>query len=202
MDGVLVDTPRVARDATNQLLKSRGFSFTQKQFKPFLSVPAFERVGVWNKRYGWDLAPDIFYEQFVDAQLALVRDEIAKGEAKNKLEELKERGLKLGLATNARTVKANKLLAAMEMENFFDAVVTGDEVQTPKPNKEIYVKTMEKLVVQPSETIVVEDAAHGIRAAKRAGAKVLALKTAPFSRNELREADAVIDDLREVANYL
>ena len=78
-----------------------------------------------------------------------------------------------------------------------EKLVTADDVTNGKPNPEPYLKGAALLGLPPSKCLVFEDAQSGIRAAKLAGAKVIAV-AGTYPAADLREADAVISSLCEV----
>ena len=80
----------------------------------------------------------------------------------------------------------------------FDATVNGLEVIHKKPHPEIYLKAAEKLDLNASACLVVEDAVNGIEAARDAGAKCLAV-TGSFTATELARADWIVNNLSEIS---
>jgi len=76
-------------------------------------------------------------------------------------------------------------------------MVPADEVSKGKPDPEPYLKAAELLRVKPSDCLVIEDAPAGIRAARAAGMKVIAI-TSTYPASELKEADAVVKALAEI----
>jgi len=79
--------------------------------------------------------------------------------------------------------------------------ITSDLVERGKPDPEAYLLGAERLGVRPSECVVIEDAPAGVAAGRAAGMRVVALTTT-HERGELREADAVIADLRALPSVL
>ena len=78
----------------------------------------------------------------------------------------------------------------------FDKTVNGLEIERKKPFPDIYLKAARLLNIHPDECLVVEDAPNGIKAAKSAGMKCLAVATS-FPPEELQEADWIARDLEE-----
>jgi sugar-phosphatase len=76
-------------------------------------------------------------------------------------------------------------------------MVPADEVTRGKPDPEPYLKAAQLLGVDPRECLVIEDAPAGIRAARAAGMKVIAL-TSTYPASELTEADAIVPALRQI----
>jgi mannitol-1-/sugar-/sorbitol-6-phosphatase len=79
--------------------------------------------------------------------------------------------------------------------------ITSDMVERGKPDPEAYLLGAERLGVPPADCVVLEDAPAGVAAGRAAGMRVVALTTT-HAPGELREADVVIADLRELPSVL
>ena len=82
----------------------------------------------------------------------------------------KSQGCKIAIASTAQKENLLKILHHFNLQDFFDLVIAGNDVKYGKPNPEIYEKTISSLNVSPSETLIFEDSAVGIQAAKQSGA--------------------------------
>ncbi len=102
---------------------------------------------------------------------------------------LHTRGVQLGLATAAERPNAEWTLEQLDLREFFDVVVVDRDVAHGKPAPDIYVETMRQLGVDAQHCAVMEDSATGVRAAKAAGLRVIAVVTT-HSRRELQQAGA------------
>lgn len=80
---------------------------------------------------------------------------------------------KIALATTAAKIAVKNVLKAIDMENMFDLVITGDDVKNRKPNPEVFLKCMEYFNISAEETLIFEDSDIGIEAAKQTGAWIL-----------------------------
>jgi len=109
----------------------------------------------------------------------------------------------LALTTSATRRDQEQIFQRFDLGHWFDAVITAEDIQRAKPDPEPYLKTAAKVGLDPSLCLVVEDSAHGIRAAKGAGCLAVGLTTA-FTPLELRQAgaDAVVDSFAELAELL
>ena len=76
-------------------------------------------------------------------------------------------------------------------------LVAADDVQKGKPDPEPYLKGAELLKVKASSCLVIEDAPAGIRSAHAGGMKAIAL-TSTYPATELREADVVLQNLKQI----
>ncbi len=114
------------------------------------------------------------------------------------LESLKGR-YRLGLATSSRPYAACNILKQFGLEQYFDTVVTGNDVKMAKPNPEMFLLVAKKLGVRPEECLVVEDAVYGVEAAHAAGMKVVAVATGACNKEELKAAkpDYLLNTLEE-----
>ena len=112
--------------------------------------------------------------------------------AKEFLNYLKEQGIKVGIGTSNSYQLTKAALEAHGIMEDIDCILTSNEVPNGKPEPDIYLKTAERLGVQPQECLVFEDIPNGMLAAKAAGMKVCAVED-EFSV-ELRERKRALAD--------
>lgn len=93
------------------------------------------------------------------------------------LKALKEAGIKLAVATSAPVENLDFVVEALGIRDYFDALLNESMVSHPKPDPEIYQKAMERLGVEPTESVIFEDSTTGIQAAKASGALVVGMAT-------------------------
>jgi HAD superfamily hydrolase (TIGR01509 family) len=107
----------------------------------------------------------------------------------------------IGLCSGALRRDVDPILEQLSIVRCFNAVVTADDVKSSKPDPECYRLTVQKLSgfvpgrhLRSSETIAIEDTPAGIKAAKSAGLKVLALPNS-YDHAQLPGADLYLDTL-------
>ena len=107
--------------------------------------------------------------------------------------------IQIALATMSSRKVVDKLLPEKRIEGYFDFVITADEIVNPKPNPEVFLVSAAKLGVKPEDCVVVEDSVFGVRAAKAAGMKCIAVSSGAYSREELgkEKPDVIVDALTE-----
>ncbi|MBW1839897.1 MAG: HAD-IA family hydrolase, partial [Deltaproteobacteria bacterium] len=93
------------------------------------------------------------------------------------LKEVKKMGFKMGLATSSLESTAIPSLERIGIKSLFDAFVFGDHVEKGKPSPDIYLLAAKRLGIEPESCLVFEDALNGIKSAKSAGMRVIALNT-------------------------
>ncbi len=80
---------------------------------------------------------------------------------------------KLAVASNSIRATVNLMMDKAHLSQYLDLQLSNEDVAKAKPAPDIYIKAMEMLGVSPEETLIIEDNAHGIAAAKASGAHVL-----------------------------
>jgi beta-phosphoglucomutase len=107
--------------------------------------------------------------------------------------------VKVGLASMNDRAVINYMLKTKNIQRFFGAVVTADDVAKSKPDPEIFLKCALKLGSELGECVVVEDSIFGVEAAKTAEMGCIAVLTGIYSRKELQKAkpDLIVDSLKE-----
>jgi len=81
--------------------------------------------------------------------------------------------LNLALVTNTSRVVTDRVLAHLELKEVFDFVICGNEVKNPKPNPEIYKKTLAHFKLPCKEALAFEDSLTGCISASKAGIKMI-----------------------------
>lgn len=119
------------------------------------------------------------------------------------LDEMRRRGVLLGIATSNDRQIAQAALDAQGLSEYFSSVCTSSEVAAGKPAPDMYLKVAEDLDVAPADCLVFEDIPNGILAGKNAGMSVCAVDD-DFSRRDEPEkkrlADYYIRDFYEIMN--
>lgn len=96
-----------------------------------------------------------------------VNEEDAVKGAKDLLTQLKENGMRLGLASSSRNARI--LLEKIGLSSFFEVIIDGNENFPSKPAPDIFLACAERLGVSPEQCLVIEDSASGVAAAQAAG---------------------------------
>lgn len=83
---------------------------------------------------------------------------------------------KLALATTAGAIAVENVLKAIQLENAFDLILTGNDVKKKKPNPEVFIKCLEHFNIEPYQTVIFEDSDIGIEAANKTGAWIIKIE--------------------------
>jgi beta-phosphoglucomutase len=99
----------------------------------------------------------------------------------------RENGYRTGLVTMSRCHQAGRVLQILDIADDFDFIASRDDVNTGKPDPEIYRLAVHELSVEPTEAVVLEDSEAGIQAALAAGLHCVAV-TSDFTRQTVQAA--------------
>jgi HAD superfamily hydrolase (TIGR01509 family) len=113
------------------------------------------------------------------------------------LNAIKKGNFKQGLVSSASKENIALLLSELDLEGIFNCIVFGQEVPESKPSPQIYLLAARKLGIKPGDCMVIEDSPLGVKAAKTAGMKCLAIANT-HPRQKLEEADKVFVSLKKV----
>lgn len=198
MDGVLLDSEELTIEAAIEYFKGKGFTVCNQDFFPFFGTGEEGFFGGVAKKYG------IPYDNNAEAETIYRKyAEIARGRINpvpgviDFIASCRSKGLKLAVATSARKLKMDINLELLGFDNnTFDVLVCGSDIVKNKPDPEIFLTASKKMGLEPHDCIVVEDAPSGVKAAKSAGMKCLALLTS-FTSEQLNAANWIAKDFEQ-----
>ncbi|MCJ7667901.1 MAG: HAD family phosphatase [Anaerolineae bacterium] len=199
LDGVIVDTATFHFEAWRKSLEEMGLPFSQEEFALIFG------------RRNRDIIAEVVGETLsteemerISARKESLFREALRGNIRALpgvlfwLEELQRRGYRQALATSAPQENMEMMVGSLGIEGFFDKIVLADKVSAGKPDPEIFLFAAKALELSPARCVVIEDAVAGVKAAKRAGMRCIALATS-HPRTALAEADMVVDSLNDLA---
>lgn len=114
---------------------------------------------------------------------------------------LREREIPLGIGTSCKRAWIEIALRRLNVLDAFPLIVTSDELPRGKgkPDPLVYLLVAQELRVPPEDCLVIEDSENGIRAAKGAGMKCIALRSEWNKKQDLSKADGAVRSLRELS---
>lgn len=200
LDGVLTDTETHFFRAVNVLLTDQEHeALTDHEM---IGLVGLDNASLWNhlrtvRPLEMSLAE---YTKRVDsiAQNIYALEMKPSDGAIELLARVRAQRLPMGLATSGEMAWVGNRLSILGIEDAFDAVVTGDQTNHPKPDPEIYRIALGKLNRDPSQALAIEDSPIGIQAAKAAGMFTIAVRTTWTRHRDLSLADTVVDSLHEI----
>lgn len=200
MDGVLVDTEFFYERRRREFLRRMDFH------------PAYQGsfVGSNEPEIWRTLVPEdpVFREQLLQGYRAYRKlhptpyGELLDPAVPGLFQALKERGLKIGIASSSPHGTVKHLTVLAGVDKLVDHILTGEECAAYKPAPEIYLRSMEALHLTPQTAVAVEDSAAGIRSAVDAGMTVYALRPRHGEPMDQSAARGILNNLSEVLDIL
>ena len=173
MDGTLLDTQGICVPAWEWAGKNQGI-FGCGEYVKFVVGKNEETVRAYIAKTFPSFDIDRFRKDSKDYSEKFGSKDYKKG-ALELLEYLKNRGIKMAIASGSTTEVVNKLMTNVGGLGYFEALVGGEETVNCKPHPEVFLKAAERLGVSPEDCIVFEDSPYGIEAAVRAGMRVIGI---------------------------
>ncbi len=213
VDGTLADTEDCHRQAFNRAFKDFGldWDWTPKLYEELLVISGGrERITF----FGADLARDFAHaDEFADfvrrlhsAKTEIYASMLRAGEVRLRpgvarlLDEAREAGLRLGVATSSAYSNLQTLLdqnLEADWPRRFTAIATSDSVEPKKPSPAVYRAVLAGLKIAPEACVAIEDTENGLQAATAAGVATV-VTTHYFTRHHhFPNAALVVDSLGE-----
>ena len=197
MDGVLVDGEPLHFQAVNKLLATEGKAISLDDYKPYMGT-----------KTGWaDMIRDFGLtqprEHYSEIYRAMIlesyrtQSEPLPG-AVELVRGLRSAGMRIGVASSSILPWVEACLARIGLEDAFDDITTGTDVDNGKPAPDIYLLAAERLNVNPRDCLAIEDAPAGILSAKAAGMECWAVRTEYTSGLLLPDPQREFESLQQI----
>jgi beta-phosphoglucomutase len=197
MDGVVIDSHPVHRLAWKKFLEAVGRKVSDEDLEFILDGRKRDEILCY---FLGDLSPAEI------AEYGSLKDEMLQKLGKHLrplpgvvefLGNLPPAGIRIALATSAGRKRACGTLKELGLADYFEAIVTGDEVVNGKPDPAIYRLVAERLNEAPENLLAVEDAVSGVKSARAAGLRCIGVASAERALDLLAAgAEQVIPDFR------
>jgi beta-phosphoglucomutase len=199
MDGVLTDSEPLINAAAVAMFKELGLNVAPADFVPFVGTGEDRYIGGVAEKYNYLLDLHQAKRRTYEIYLELVPSRLeAFPGAQSLVQSCRRNWLQVALASSADRIKivANLHKIGLPPESW-DTIVTGEDVTAKKPAPDIFLGAAARLGLQPRQCAVVEDAVNGVRAAKAAGMRCVAVAQT-FPADRLDEADLVRQGIGQV----
>jgi len=200
LDGLLIETEELWAEVRERLARERGGSYDAGAQRDMMGMSSPEWSRYMHDVIGVPDPPD----QINDEVVRRVEDQYRKHlpvipGAQAAVERLAERW-PLGLASSSNRELIDLALDLMGISDRFQATVSSEEVAHGKPAPDVYLEATRRLGIDSHSAAAIEDSQNGIRAAKAAGMRVIAIpnKHFPPDAEALAQADVVLDSLAEL----
>ena len=200
LDGLLLDSEQVWDAAREQFVRERGGRWHEGAQREMMGMSSQEWSRYVHEELGVPDPPEEISAEVVRRLVRLYREHLPLlPGAYEAVERLAQRW-PLGLASSSNRELIDLALELGGLASYFQATVSSEEVGRGKPAPDVYLEAARRLGVDPSRTAAIEDSHNGIRAAKAAGMRVVAIPNRHFPPDEqaLARADVTLGSLAEL----
>jgi HAD superfamily hydrolase (TIGR01509 family) len=199
LDGVLIDSEQVWDDVREALARERGGHWHEGAQRDMMGMSSPEWSRYMHERIGLRESPEEINRLVVERMI----ERYAAGPPwlPGAVETVRRLAADfvLGLASSSNRELIDRVLEAGGITECFRATVSSEEVAAGKPAPDVYLEVARRLGIDPVACTAVEDSHNGIRSAKAAGMRCVAIPNAHFPPGDaVAEADAVVGSLQEL----
>jgi HAD superfamily hydrolase (TIGR01509 family) len=204
MDGVLIESEEVWDAVRESYVRERGGRYDDEIQRAMMGMSSHEWSRYLHETAGVADEPEAINADVVQRMLDAYREHLPLFDgAVDAVRHLAER-YPLAVASSSNRPLIDTVLEVAGLTQYFIATVSSEEVPRGKPAPDVYLEAARRLGVAPESCAAVEDSHSGIRSAKAAGMRVVAIPnpTYPPDAEALAQADVVIRSLEELTPEL
>ncbi|PWA43815.1 cof protein [Artemisia annua] len=193
LDGTLLNTELVTQEILKEFLARYGKVVDLEKEKKRFGMIHHESAIATVKDYDLPITPQqysesimpMYYEKWLQAKPHIGVNRLIK--------HLHKHGVPSAIASNSRTKNVDfKLSSQKGWKEYFSVILGGDQVKSGKPSPDLFLEAANKLDVDPSCCLVLEDSVLGIKAGKAASMQVVVVPSIQSDTDEFSIADYVI----------
>lgn len=200
LDGVLIQSEEVWDSVRERFTRERGGRYDEEIQRAMMGMSSTEWSRYLHDTAGIPDAPEEIAAEVVRRMLAAYEQELPLIDGAQDAVRRLAAEFTLGLASSSNRPLIDTVLREAELERYFTATVSSEEVARGKPAPDVYLEAARRLDTDPTCCAAVEDSHGGIRSAKAAGMRVIAIPNPSYPPDEesLAQADATLDSLADL----
>jgi HAD superfamily hydrolase (TIGR01509 family) len=200
LDGVLLASEEVWDEVRERFVRGRGGRYDAEVQRAMMGMSSGEWSRYLHDEAGVADEPEAINDEVVRLMLEAYRERLPLIDGAHEAVRRLAARWPLAVASSSNRPLIDAVLTESGLAPLFRATVSSEEVERGKPAPDVYLEAARRLGVPAERCAAVEDSHSGIRSAKAAGMRVLAIPnpTYPPGEDALAEADAVLGSLAEL----
>jgi len=195
LDGVLIDTERLAFEAWQKELSALGYFLGEDDYQAMIGLDAEQTVLYTEKKFGLTSGASTLPEHS-QVMLSILDGELEPVPgATDLIFDLKQKGYDLAVASNSRRDYVLKTLTSLRLVDAFTVCIGREQVQAGKPAPDVYLAAAAELGLPTAQCLAIEDSLVGVKAALAAGMYCIAIPTGNLPRSEFGIASVIFNSL-------
>lgn len=179
LDGTLADTMTMHIDSWRSAGESYGKNITEQMIHERAGTPTIHIVEEFNQLFGWSIDPQEFIIRKTAMYLELkkLQGPIQPITSVMAIAELYRGKMPMSVGTGSIRTNAEAALSDLGITDWFEIMVTSEDVVHPKPHPETFLRCAKAMGVSPEKCLVYEDGQMGINAALSGGMSAIHIQT-------------------------
>ena len=206
MDGTIFDTEKFYYQTWLDIAKKEGFIFGLEDKVRLSGKQSKESIAYMVENFSMDEKEAIRIRKNLnelrDKKFNELDYSLKKPGLLNLLSYLRENNKNIALASSSIKSRIDFLLDREGVRDYFDEIISSDDITKGKPDPQIFNLAMEKIGADKNKTYIIEDSLAGVKAAKKSGAKVVLIIDLDKSELIKSQADLVFSSLDEFLSYI
>lgn len=206
MDGTIFDTEKFYYQTWLDIAKKEGFIFGLEDKVRLSGKQSKESIAYMVENFSMDEKEAIRIRKNLnelrDKKFNELDYSLKKPGLLNLLSYLRENNKNIALASSSIKSRIDFLLDREGVRDYFDEIISSDDITKGKPDPQIFNLAMEKIGADKNKTYIIEDSLAGVKAAKKSGAKVVLIIDLDESELIKSQAELVFSSLDEFLSYI
>ena len=200
MDGVIVDSEQVWDEVRERYARETGGTYTAQATRDMMGMSSVEWSRYMAEELGVPGTPQEINAAIVERMLARYGEAPPLIDGAVEAVRMAAERWPLAIASSSNPELIDVVLRAAGLRDLFRVAVSSQDVPRGKPAPDVYLEATRRLGVEPARCVAVEDSHNGIRSAKAAGLRVVAVPNPHFPPDDdaLARADVVVRSVSDL----
>ncbi|MGO4942448.1 HAD family hydrolase [Ruoffia tabacinasalis] len=200
MDGVLIDSEYTYLESKTCILNDAGYDKDISYQYQFMGTTYDYMWSAMKKELGLSLEVSDYIDDMNQRRKEMIdRDGVKPIKDVQKLvSDLHESGFRMAVASSSPKADIEFAMESLELNQFFEYLVSGEEVENSKPAPDVFLYAASLLDVNPESCIAFEDTKNGSLSAKAAGMYTIGFENPEYPKQDLSAADEIITAFNQV----
>ena len=201
MDGLLIDSEPLWRNAEVKVFTGLGSEHTHAECAETMGMRLDEAIKYWHKKKNWQTERTLqqIADLVVDELIAQVRAVGKPREGASEVAELfHKHGVRMCVASSSSSRIMSEVMKKLDFAKHFEFCHSAEHEPAGKPHPAVYLSAIKKLNLPASACLAFEDSPNGVRSAKAAGLRCIAVPDdmIPTESVKAAGADLVLPSLK------
>ena len=200
LDGVLIQSEEIWDEVRERYVREQDGRYDADAQRAMMGMSSTEWSRFIHDELGVAASPSVINAAVVELMEARYREQLPLVAGAREAVERMAAQFTLGLASSSNRPLIDAVLDLAGLAAFFRATVSSEEVARGKPAPDVYLEAARRLEIDPQRCVAVEDSHNGIRSAKAAGMRVVAVPNPSYPPDDqaLAEAELVVASIDEL----